>query len=414
MYDVAIIGFGRVGAPLSLSLEKNGLSVVAIDISKDIINKVNNKIMPFNEPGYDELLLSSKIQVFDGNEIEKYPEAKCYIITVGTPLMQQIETDLSQIKRVIKTLIDKVDIKNKLVVLRSTVAPYTTEFVKNYISSTCNLKFGDEFYLAMCPERIAEGKALIELEQLPQIIGVSDEISFMLAQDVFSVLKVDILKCTYIEAELAKLFCNIYRYINFAIPNYFTYIADKFKVDIFKLLNVMNLKYPRNSGLKYPGFAAGACLRKDFGMINEYFPQTDLLLQAHKINEYMPKFYTDLVKDKINGKRIGILGYTFKSNTDDTRDSLVPKMIRYIERQVPSNILIHEPNLPQGQYCDKFNEYSFDNKSLDDVIQNSDIIFIAINHNEFSKLNASMLKEYGCKTIVDIWGILNLNELVIN
>jgi UDP-N-acetyl-D-mannosaminuronic acid dehydrogenase len=89
------------------------------------------------------------------------------------------------------------------------------------------------------------------------------------------------------EAELAKLFCNIYRYINFAIPNYFMYLAEEFNVEPFRLLDAMNTGYPRNAGLKKPGFAAGTCLRKDFGMINEHFPQTDLLLQAYKINEYL-------------------------------------------------------------------------------------------------------------------------------
>jgi UDP-N-acetyl-D-mannosaminuronic acid dehydrogenase len=172
----------------------------------------------------------------------------------------------------------------------------------------------------------------------------------------------------------------------------------------------MNQNYPRNNGLKTPGFAAGTCLRKDFGMINECFPQTDLLLQAYKINEYMPKFYVDLIGDKFRGKKIGIFGYTFKSDTDDTRDSLVPKMIRYIERHVPREIKIHEPNLPIGYYDDKFNNFNFLNKEFNEVFYDSEIIFIAINHNVF--VHEFLNKDFSYKILIDIWNILNTNRLL--
>jgi len=409
IYDIAIIGFGRVGCPLGLSLEKHGFSVTGIDISNDIINNVNNKIMPFKEDFYDELIKESNIKLYHG-DLGEYPLANVYIITVGTPLNSQIETDLSQIKKVIKTLISKIDIRGKLIILRSTVAPYTTEFIKNFITLFTGLKIGKDFYLSICPERIAEGKAYKELEELPQIIGVNDDKSFEYSENIFSKLGVKIIKCSYIEAELSKLFCNIYRYINFSIPNYFTYIANEFKVDIFRILDIMNKDYPRNKGLKSPGLAAGACLRKDFGMINEYFPQTDLILQAYKINEYMPKFYVDLVADKIRGKAIGILGYTFKSNTDDMRDSLVPKMIRYIERYVPSKIMINDPNLSIGKIDDIFNHYVFENYDVNNVTNESDIIFIAINHSEFFNIDKKLFKN---KLVVDIWGLLKENKLIL-
>ena len=292
---------------------------------------------------------------------------------------------------------------DKLLILRSTLSPGTTTYIKNWINTKTKYEVGKNVFLAMCPERLAEGVAHQELTQLPQIIGTEDNESFSRAQSIFSVFGVKIFHTNYIEAELSKLFCNIYRYVNFSIPNYFAYLCDCYGVDSNSVFNAMNTDYPRNSGLKKPGFAAGTCLRKDWGMLNQNFPQTDLILQAYKINEFMPKFYCDLVGNNMMGKNVGILGYTMKNDTDDTRDSLTPKLIRYIEKYVPKNIFIAEPYLPCGHYDDmKFNEYVFENEKIEDVINKSDIIFIAMNHTQFKSLNKSLFKD---KIVVDIWNI---------
>jgi UDP-N-acetyl-D-mannosaminuronic acid dehydrogenase len=404
MFDVTIIGCGRVGLPLALSLEEKGLAVEAIDLNRDLINSVNNKKMPFLEPGYDKLLEKSKIQILDASLLLWYPESKAFIITVGTPLMQHIETDLSQVKGVIDNLVQKAILKDILIVLRSTVAPNTTKFIKEYIENKTKMVCGKDFYLAMCPERLAEGKAYEELSTLPQIIGTYDEASYLRAKNIFSVFGVDIIQCTPEEAELAKLFTNIFRYINMSIPNYFSYIADSFGVDIYTLLKIMNKDYPRNKGLLKPGFSKGTCLVKDWGMINENFSQSDLLMSSYKVNEFGPKFYVDLLKDKIKNKNIGILGYTFKADTDDTRDNLTPKLIRYINRYIPNEIYINEPNLPHGPVDDFYNNYKFYNKELQEVIKNSDILIIAINHKSYYTIDLSILKN---KIVIDGWGILN-------
>jgi len=571
MYDVCVIGCGRVGLPLALAMYSNGLKVVGIDLNEDLIGSVNEKReMPFNEPGFEEILRESDFTII--NARESFPDASTYVITVGTPLMQHIETDLSHIKKVIDKLIDEDKIKGRLIILRSTVAPRTTQLLKKYIEQKTNLKMGYGFYLAMCPERLAEGMALKELYQLPQIIGVEDDKSYEAAVYIFETFKVEMIRCNFITAELSKLLCNIYRYINFAIPNYFTYIADKFGADVFEVFNVMNKDYPRNAGLKSPGFAAGTCvpgyrkikvyetaeskrcvgditfkdlfenfkhyyvdsfihklevaakkkiincthrkftgvmvrvmfdfegeeyfectedhlipmeiddetyigksntitpfmkvyrfknggvvkervkaivtysvedfdvynleletpskqddlfyvdaitglvhhncLRKDFGMISENMPHSDLLVQAYKVNEFMPKFYVDKVKDKIYGKAVAVLGYTMKRDADDTRDSLVPKMIRYIERLSPQSVMIHEPNLPMGTtIIDKENDFEFLNNWYESAILRADVIFIAMNHSVFDNLTIKHF-DTGIK-IVDIWGVLKQNNLIV-
>lgn len=408
MHDIAVIGLGRVGLPLALSLEAAGFDVIGIDLNFEALNNAfESKVFPFKEPGYEELFKNSKIKVYSAQDYTIIPEVKTYIITVGTPLLQHIEADLSNVRSTVKLLIDNVNMTNKMIILRSTVAPKTTASLKTFIHTTSNYRVGENIFLAMCPERLAEGVALEELHKLPQIIGTEDPISKERAEAIFSRFGVEIKHVNYIEAELCKLFCNIYRYINFAIPNYFTYIANEYNANVYKVLDVMRYKYPRTNELKNPGLVCGSCLRKDFGMINQDFPQTDLILQAYKINEFMPKFYADLAGDKLTGKKIGILGYTMKKDTDDTRDALTPKLIRYIENYTPSHMFINEPNYKLGIINDeRMNNFAFINLSIDDVIENSDIIFVAMNHSEYYNIDLNKLKG---KLIIDIWNIYKKN-----
>ena len=151
------------------------------------------------------------------------------------------------------------------------------------------------------------------------------------------------------------------------------------------------------------------CLRKDYGMINECFPHTDLLLQAYKINEFMPKFLVDTIKNDLKDSSVIILGYTFKKDTDDTRDSLVPKLINYIKKYT-DNIYIVEPNLPVGKLTDTFNNYTFENYSLEDALKlinnapvKSCISFVGTNHSVFNENNTIESIKLRSLHYIDIW-----------
>lgn len=397
-YDVAVIGIGRVGLPLGLSLSLKGLNVIGLDINKNIINSVNNKIMPFKEEGYDEVI--KKVNFIATDDMSLVYNSENIVITVGTPLLEHIETDLSQIKKVMSSITDYIR-KGHNIILRSTVAPKTTEFVKKYLEQKTHFRVGRDIFLSFCPERIAEGKAFHELEQLPQIIGSEDEQSARRAESVFSKLTKDIFHTDYTSAELVKLFNNISRYIHFAVSNQFALIADNFDTNIYDIINMANYKYPRGI-ISKPGFTAGTCLRKDFGMINELVPYTDLLLSAWKVNEYVPKFLVENLKRRIdiNNKNIAILGYSFKNDTDDIRDSLVPKLIRYLEREVPAQIKIHDPYLPK-----KIDEL-YVNSSLKEALQDADVVYIATNHKQFKENFNSIVEDCGRGCwFVDLWNV---------
>jgi UDP-N-acetyl-D-mannosaminuronic acid dehydrogenase len=405
MKKIAIIGIGRVGLPFALYLESLGFEVVGIDKDVSLIQSLAAKKMPFLEAGCQELLEKSKALFM--TEMEKIREADGIVITVGTPLMPHIETDLSNVENVLRSLIPYLR-RSQCVILRSTVAPKTTQYVRTFLESHANLAIGSDLGLAVCPERLSEHKALEELKKLPQIIGCEDNLSYEMAVEIFGKFKVKLLRTNYLSAELAKLFNNSARYIEFAIANQFAIYANNFHQNVYEILQLCNEDYPRAFPYK-PGLTAGTCLRKDFGMINELSSGPDLLLAGWKINEYMPLHLVELASKykPLTGARVAVLGYTFKKNSDDTRDSLVPKLIRYLERQVPRSILVCDPHLTN----EKIGRHR--NVDLKTSLQEADVVFIAIDHNEFCDKKTVLEALQPGAVVIDLWNCLKENRIVI-
>jgi UDP-N-acetyl-D-mannosaminuronic acid dehydrogenase len=406
-YDVCIIGTGRVGLPLGLSFLGAGMRSVGIDIDSALIGQVNAGVMPFQEPGYDELVARRQFEIFDDPAIAS--KSAAIVITVGTPLHNHIETDLSQIERVLNEVTPHLR-EGQLICLRSTVAPRTTQFVRRWLERYTSLTVGVNLFLAFCPERIAEGKAFTELHTLPQIIGAEDPASGRRAANLFGRLTEEVLPTDYVTAELVKLFNNILRYVHFAMANEFAMIADEFGANIYEAKRLANYKYPR-SFLASPGLTAGTCLRKDFGMINERSPYPDMLLSAWKSNEFMPAFLVEkLLKwTDIHGKIVAILGFTFKADTDDLRDSLAPKLWRYVHRQLPAEIRVSEHHVE-----DPIPEPSVGsprNWPLEDVLEGIDIVFVATNHSEYRSSLIELGKRAPTVWIADIWNVGGIDRI---
>lgn len=405
--DVCIVGTGRVGLPLGLSFIEAGVKAIGIDLDPNLRDAVNNGRMPFHEPGYDQLVARREFRI--GDDAAAVATAAAIVITVGTPLHNHIETDLSQIRRVLEQIGPHLK-PGQLLCLRSTVAPGTTKFVHRWLERNTELRIGEDFYLAFCPERIAEGKAYVELHTLPQIVGTTDPLSSELASSLFSSLAPEILHTDYVTAELVKLFNNILRYVHFALANQFAIIADEFGANIHETRRLANYKYPR-SFLAAPGFTAGTCLRKDFGMINEWSPTPDMLLSAWKVNEYMPAFLVDhlLKRTDLFDVNVAILGFSFKADTDDLRDSLAPKLYRYIQRQLPARVRVSDHNLP-----DPIPEPSVENPknwSLTEALEDVDVVFIATNHKEYGPALAELAETRPEAWVVDLWNVGGADEI---
>lgn len=400
-FDVCVIGTGRVGLPLALSLIDVGLSVVGVDLDPRLREAVNLGRMPFHEPGYDALIARRALVVHPSAEV--VARSRHLVITVGTPLHTHIETDLSQVRRVLEGLAPHLR-PGQLVCLRSTVAPGTTAFCKKWIERHTALTVGDDILLAFCPERIAEGKACEELRTLPQIVGAEDPRSRDAATSLFARLAPEVMPTDFVSAELVKLFNNIARYVHFAVANQFALVADTFGANIYEIRRLANHEYPR-SNIASPGFTAGTCLRKDFGMLNEWSPYPDMLLSAWKMNEYIPSFLVKHLMQRapLHDRVVAVLGYTFKKDTDDTRDSLAPKLVRYIERELPADIRVSEHHLddPIGDAGNGV----LKNWPVDAALTGVDCVFVATNHTGYRAALRRLAERAPDAWVADIWNV---------
>jgi UDP-N-acetyl-D-mannosaminuronic acid dehydrogenase len=368
-YDVAIIGCGRVGLPLALSFADHGLPTIGIDNDLELLDAVRSKRMPFEEPGADEILLRTEITWSD--RATDAAQADAIVLTLGTPSFSHIEIDMRDIRSVLDDLLPVLR-PGHLLVLRSTIAPGTTEFVAGYLEKHLDLTVGRDICVAHVPERIAAGRFFDEIGSLPCIVGGVGEQSGEAAGKLFEGLGAPIVQTSPAEAELAKIWTNILRYTMFALPNRLMMECEQYGANVFEVIDLINRDYPRG-GMPLPGFTAGTCLRKDFTFSEERSPAPGMLLAVSRVHESVPLFVVDGLKRRLGslrGRKVAVLGLAFKADTDDERDSLSHKLIRLLEREL-ADVAVHDPHVPTPT------------QSFEDAILDADAVVIATNHSEF-------------------------------
>lgn len=399
---VSIVGIGRVGLPLALFLAEGGYKVYGLDVDSRKVNVISKGIMPFKEDGAEELLKKhigkSFVPTTDFSNISK---SKIIILTLGTPVDDNMNPSLVQIDRALES-IKPFFRPGQLLVLRSTVSPGTTNYVRSSINDVGKVKVGVNFYLAFCPERIAEGKSLKELSQIPQIIGGVDRASTIKAAQFFQSLGIEVNKSDDVSAELSKLFTNMYRYINFAIANEFMILAGNYNRDIYKITDLVNKNYKRG-GLSLPGLTGGPCLFKDGFFLISDVPFADLISTSWKINESIPLYLINKIRQrrKLEGKKAVILGLAFKADIDDTRESLAFKVNKALERE-RAKVFLHDPYIAEYQ------------TNLKETLKDADFVFIATNHSYYKKLDIAEIKKLVSKNCVicDVWNVFKTNRII--
>src|ERR687889_2412423 len=215
-HDVCVIGLGRVGLPLALSFADAGLSVLGVDNDPDVLAALRERRMPFKEPGTDELL--ARVELDLSTRAADAAQARAIVLTLGTPSFSHIEIDMGDIRSVLDDLLPLLQ-EGQLVVLRSTVAPGTTEFVAGYLEKHRGFRVGEDVFVAHVPERIAADRFVEEIGTLPCIVGGVGDGSGDHAAKLFEVLGAPCVQTTPVQAELAKIWANILRYATFALPN---------------------------------------------------------------------------------------------------------------------------------------------------------------------------------------------------
>jgi UDP-N-acetyl-D-mannosaminuronic acid dehydrogenase len=377
MTSVAVVGLGRVGLPLALSFADRGLDVIGVERVPAVLEQIGAGRMPFEETGTQELL--KRVVAGDRLEttraVQDAARADHIVLTLGTPAHVHIEIDMSQIKQVVDDLLPVLR-EGQSLILRSTVAPGTTEWVAGYIEQRRGFTVGENLFVAHVPERIAENHFLEEIATLPCIVGGVGEGSGARAAELFGVFGTEIVQTTPVQAELAKIWTNILRYTQFALPNLLMMEAEQYDANVFEVIDLINHDYPRG-GMGRPGLTAGACLRKDFTFSEERSSAPGMLLAVSRVHETVPLFLVKGLKARLGGtlrdRKVAVLGLTFKRDSDDVRDSLSFKLIRLLEREL-AHVARHDPHVSE------------ESEPFAAAVAEADAVVVATNHAEFEGL----------------------------
>jgi len=383
LYDVCVIGGGgHVGFPLGLMFASKNKKTVLYDLNKEILNKIKKAEIPFKEDFAKTYLKKYKKNIFLSSDFEILSKCKFLVVCIGTPVNKlTLEPELKPFYDFFFKLKKKIK-KDQHIVIRSSVQIGSIKKIYNILSKKNK-------NITYCPERIVQGKSLKELPALPQIISGYSINSLSEVKKLFKKICRKIILTSVVEAELIKLFTNSYRYINFSISNQLFMMCEQLGINFKEIRKKMREGYERTFAMPSAGFAAGPCLLKDTLQVSNYFDHKFTLGNAAiDINENLPNFLFKRLKQKFNLKKkiVGVLGMSFKAETDDIRDSL---SIKFIEILKKNNIKY----MQSDEYYKNIN-----NVSIEHLIKKSHIIIIGVPHKKYK-----LIKIPKNKFIINLW-----------
>ena len=358
-YDVAIIGAGYVGVPLAQTFAEAGKRVLLVDALPDLVDGINRGESHIQDVTSDEL----KPHV-DAGRIEatldyaQLRQASAVLIALPTPLTKQREPDLSHVEQAARQLAPLLQ-RGQVVVLESTTYPGTTrEIVKPILEAGSGLKAGEDFHLAMSPERVDPGRTDWTTKTTPKIVGGITPACAEAAAEVYrSAVDTIHFVSTTEAAELTKLLENIFRSVNIALVNELAQLCDRMDIDVWEVVGAAATKpfgfMPFQPG---PGLG-GHCIPLDPYYLSwkarEYDFSTRFIELAGEVNSNMPYFCRSVISQALNhglrksvsGSRVLILGVAYKADIGDTRETPAEKLIHLL-RTAGAAVDYHDPHVP--------------------------------------------------------------------
>jgi UDP-N-acetyl-D-mannosaminuronic acid dehydrogenase len=328
--DVFIIGgCGHVGLPLGLMLARSGLRVVLCDADEARMAAVSSGRMPFLEYDAEPILRETLGRtLFVNPELAGLGASRAAILTIGTPVDEHMNPTFTPLFKLADLMAPHLRDGHQLI-LRSTVYPGTSRLLHQRLSSLQR-----SVHLSYCPERIVQGYAVRELQELPQLVSGFTPEAVEFAGALFRRLSPDTIVVNVEEAELGKLFLNAWRYIQYSIVNQFYMMAAQADLDFFRIYEAITSGYQRAGSFPKPGFTAGPCLFKDTMQLSAFGRNTfPLGYAAMLINEGLPDFIVEMLRRRfdLSKETVGILGMAFKAEVDDKRDSLAYKLRKVLQ-----------------------------------------------------------------------------------
>lgn len=412
---LSLVGLGYVGMPIAVAFAKK-IDVIGFDLNSRKIELYKSGVDPTKEVG-DEAIKSTTVYfTSDESELKK---AKFHIVAVPTPVKEDHTPDLSPVKGA-SIILGRNLIEGSIVVFESTVYPGVTEEIcVPILEKESGLKCGVDFKVGYSPERINPGDKVHRLESIKKIVsGMDKETLDTIAKVYELVVEAGVYKAENIKvAEAAKVIENSQRDINIAFMNELAIIFNKMGIDTQSVLKAAGTKW--NFLPFYPGLVGGHCIGVDPYYLTykaeELGYHSQIILSGRRINDDMGKYVAEncvkslIAADRhIRGAKVAILGFTFKENCPDTRNTKIIDIVNELKDYgIDPFITDPEADVDEGMkfYGVKFTEMC-DIKGMDAVI-------LAVAHREFHNLSVHQMDSLfseGRKVLLDIKGILNRRE----
>lgn len=394
------IGLGYIGLPTSIMLAKYGVKVVGVDVKKELVDSLNKGKVHIAEPGLkealDEVLKS-------GNFVAslKPEKADVFIIAVPTPNNddKHKSCDLNFVLSALESVIPYLE-KGNTLIIESTIPPRTMDDNIKPRVEEAGFIVGKDIFLVHCPERVLPGKIMEELIYNNRIVGgVTPACTEKGVQVYKTFVRGEIIRTNAKTAEMSKLIENTFRDVNIALANELVKICNELGINALDVIDMAN-KHPRVN-IHQPGPGVGGhCLAVDPYFIISKAPETAKLIQtARDINNSMPDYVIKAVEKimtKFGGDKISIFGLTYKGNVDDIRESPAMTIYNRLVSETHYNVVAYDP----------FVKLNFVEKDIEIALENSDLLLILTDHNDFKDLTKKPLEKMNKHIIFDTKNIV--------
>lgn len=412
---ISVVGLGYVGIPLAVAFAKK-VEVLGFDVNAKKIELYKSGIDPTKEVG-DEAIKETTVDFT--SDASRLKEAKFHIVAVPTPIKADKTPDLSIVEAATKTLAQNLT-KGSIVVYESTVYPGVTEDICiPILEKESGLKLGVDFKVGYSPERINPGDKVNRLETIVKVVSGSDEEALDIIANVYElVVEAGVHRASSIRvAEAAKVIENAQRDINIAFMNELSIIFNKMGIDTQSVLAAAGTKW--NFLKFYPGLVGGHCIGVDPYYLTYKAAQigyhSQVILSGRRINDNMGKYVAEnIIKQMIKADqnlktaKVAILGFTFKENCPDTRNTRVIDIIDELKEYGITPLVVD----PVADQEEAFEEYGITFNTLAEV-KDVDTLVITVAHEEFKQIDIKKFEgmfrstNNENKVLVDVKGILN-------
>ncbi len=405
MQEINVIGLGYIGLPTSLIFASNGFKVIGTDINEKVVIGLQNNELPFCEEGMLEIF--NKAKENDIKFTTQYIKSNKYIVTVPTPYESRSKRiDPNFVILAVKRILSICE-NNTIIVIESTISPGTINKYVQPLIEECKDTMNKEIFVAHAPERIIPGKTIFELINNPRTIGSDDQ---AVAEEVKSwyksFCKAEIVTTDIKTAELSKVVENTYRDINIAFANELVKICNRENINVYELIKTANT-HPRVNILKPGPGVGGHCISVDpWFLVGDYPDLVNIILAARNVNESMPDYVIDRIRDvmeenKIESlSRVGLYGITYKENVDDIRESPTLQILNRFEKYLSNGIKVYDPMLENAVVKNQL-------LSFNEFLYNIDLVVILVAHNHLIE-NIEKLED---KIILDTKNIMAFDKV---